>query len=87
MALGEVGYPSSILNPAHSAALTDFKILGTVAMVAWGLLDLPWTLEAKDRFSWKPESNLCVLKSPCGHPAKTNLMLIDHARHFSFLQV
>lgn len=28
---------AAFLNPAGSAALTDFKVVGAVPMVAWGL--------------------------------------------------
>ena len=63
MALGEVDYPSSVLNPADSTALIDFKILGAVAVVAWGLVDLP----AKPR-SLFPQENSATDNPKRGSP-------------------
>lgn len=63
MALGKVDYPSSVPNPADSAGPTEFKILGAVAVVACGLVDLP----AKPR-SLFPQENSATDNPRTGSP-------------------
>jgi len=63
MALGDMDHPSSVLNPPDSAAPVDLKILGAVAVVACGPVDLP----AKPTSSF-PQENSATDNPRTGSP-------------------